>query len=98
MRIDAFADGEAASPAKVATVRWRAGSPRFALWNCKGVGLILAMAILVPWLLMARRAPASHPSGRAVGVSRVPILSLAFAPDGRSVATTDEGGFVTLWQ
>jgi WD40 repeat protein len=103
VRNDVMADGEAvgrAGPGRagVESGRWRVRRARFALGNYRGIGLLVAMALFVPWLPMARWEPASHPSRRAPGLSRVPIVSLAFASDGRTLATSDERGFVTLWQ
>src|SRR5579884_4157445 len=95
---DLSATGEACSLPEATSGRARAGRTRFALWNGTRIGLVLALASLVLWLPTHRWLPATAPTRRAAGTARVPVAGLALAPDGRSLATADGLGHVTLWR
>ena len=93
MRDDELAHDEAADgPDGVRCRRSRSGGTRFAFWNHKEIALLLTPLFVLPWLAAERPGPAIHPSSRATGLSRVPIVGLAYGPDGRTLATADEWG------
>jgi WD40 repeat protein len=98
MRNDAFGSAAASGTVEVESRRWRGVCNLFAYWNRRCIGLLLALAIFVPWSPLSRSLPAMRPSCRAPGSSPVPIVSLAFGADGQTLATTDEFGVATLWQ
>src|SRR5262249_60022191 len=76
----------------------RLGHSWVRLWTGWLIRLILAGVIVLPWL------PIWEPLGHnpamqwARGSTRFPIVALAFAPDGLTIATTHEDGRVVLWE
>ena len=97
MRDDVAGLGAASGPPGAEPRRGRAGRTPSALRNLSWIGMLLAAAIVLPWLPTHRWEPASGPTRRATGPSGVPIMKLVFGPDGRTLATTDESGRATLW-
>jgi WD40 repeat protein len=97
MRDDVAGLEAASGPSGAEPRSGRAGHTRSAAWNLSRIGLLLALAIVLAWLPIHRWEPASGPTRRVTGPSRVPIMRLVFGPDGRTLATTDESGRATLW-
>ena len=67
-------------------------------WSRRCIGLVVLAAVFAPWRPHSTVLPAAAPARRTSGIASSPIVSLAFAPDGQSIATTDEAGQATLWQ
>jgi WD40 repeat protein len=67
-------------------------------WSRRCIGLVVLAAVFAPWRPNSTELPAATRSRRTSGIASSPIVSLAFAPDGRSIATTDQAGQATLWQ
>ncbi len=96
MRSDVFALEAVSSLPETGSVRGRAACSRFTFWNRRRVGLLLAFAVLLAWLPLPRAVPENRPPRRARGTSGNSIVRLAFAPDGQTIATTDDQGRVAL--
>jgi len=95
---DASANRAAFGRFEVESPGWRRVCRHFACWNLPCIGLVLVLAIFVPWPPFARSLPGARPTGRAFGDSSLPITSFAFGGDNQTIATTDESGRATLWQ
>ena len=78
MRDDAIASEAASGPSEIESRRWLAACVRVAFWNRGRLGLLLALAILIPWPPWSRSLTAKKPSRCASGTTRCPIVSLAF--------------------
>jgi WD40 repeat protein len=78
------------------SMRGRAGRPRPRFWTPGRVTLLLATAIGLPWLPALDLPQQVPPLYRARGRGPAPIRRLAFRPDGRALATIDEGGRVQI--
>ncbi len=98
MRDDAFTSESVHTTSGLESRLWRRLCIVFAYWNRRCIGLLLVLAIFLPWPQLSRSVPALKPSRRAPGSSPVVIVSLAFGADGQTLATTDESGLATLWQ
>jgi WD40 repeat protein len=85
------------SPLEAGSRRERTGRTRFVFRRRRSIVLLLALALLAPWLPRHWRVPASQPSHRAYYTGQSAIGSLAFSPDGQTLATTDGSGHVTIW-
>jgi WD40 repeat protein len=66
------------------------------LWNRRRIGLLLPAVLVLPWLPIFGPPKDATPAKRVRGVGDVPILSLAFAPDGATIATIQADWKVTL--
>jgi WD40 repeat protein len=98
MRDDASAHRAAVGRFEVESPGWRRVCRLFTYWNRRCIGLVLIVAIFVPWPPFARSLPGAKPTRRAYGASSLPITSIAFGGDSRTIATTDQSGCATLWQ
>lgn len=78
------------------TATGRVASIRLRWWNRRRVGLLLAGAILLPWLPIPRPWPETRTARRSFGTSGTVIKRLAFGLDAQVVATVDERGSVRL--
>ncbi len=75
---------------------WNSAQVGTVFWNRRRIGLVLILLVLFPWLPMPGRVPSSGPVRRQL-VSRGDYLTrIAFAPDGRSLATADIQGRTVL--
>ena len=91
MRSDDIVPGEGSEFAGVGPGRSRAGRATFRLWT-RGRMVLLLGAIGLPWLPALVTPQEAPPLHRARGDVACTILSLAFSPDGATIATTDERG------
>jgi WD40 repeat protein len=98
MRDGAFTSRQADDRCVHESTPGRTGHNRFAPGNYRWLGLLLVLAIVMPWPSSHRSGPPMKPSRRAAGSSPVPLVSLAFGADGQTLATTDEAGLATLWR
>ena len=98
MRDDAAPTEAAFGLFDVASRGWSNVCNFFALWNRRCIGLLLALAILIPWTPFSRSMPTMKPSYFALGTSPISIVSFAFGADGQTIATTDESGRAILWR
>lgn len=96
MRDEGSAAGAESRPIDARPMRGQVGRIRFGFWNFTRLGLVLALAVLLSCLSIGRRPPETSPARRLPGAARVPIAGLAFAPDGRSLATIDQSGSVAI--
>jgi WD40 repeat protein len=75
--------------------RSRAGRPRYRRWTRGRIALLLT-AIGLPWLPIFQAPQGDPPMHRARGEAGTSICSLAFSPDGQTIAVTDDRGRVRL--
>jgi WD40 repeat protein len=76
--------------------RSRIGTSRWRIWSRRRIGLLLLGLAVLPWLPISGPLGVDIPARRVRGVGESPILSLAFAPDGATIATIQMGGHVAL--
>jgi hypothetical protein len=67
--------------------RFRIGRSQVAMCNRRWIGLLVLGVIVLPWLPIFRPPSGTMPTKRAPGVGDALTLALAFAPDGRSLAS-----------
>jgi tricorn protease-like protein len=97
MRDNAVATKARSGPFEFASRGWRRLCYFFEYWNRSCIALLLTLAIFVPSSRLSPSVPMTKCSRRAHGTAPACIVSLAFAADGQSIATTDESGRATLW-
>lgn len=96
MRNDEIAAEDGIGVAEVGREGCRVGRTRVGLYNRRRLGVVVMVGSLAPWLPLLRPSPSDAPPRCARGSSGVPIIGLAFAPDGRHAATTDEFGYISV--
>jgi hypothetical protein len=76
--------------------RARIERSRVPLWSRRGIVRLLLGVIVLPWLPIFGPSREATPAERVRGVGDAPLLSLAFAPDGATIATIQINGRVAL--
>ncbi len=97
MRNDPFEPDAACGPSETERTRWRTGRTLLAVSSRRRLGFLLVLMVLMSCLPVPRSVPAIRPARRLRGAAATQIVGLAFGPDGRTLATLDEFGLVTLW-
>ncbi|MHB1558506.1 MAG: WD40 repeat domain-containing protein [Isosphaeraceae bacterium] len=96
MRSHELADGPGSRYPTIGSGRWNSTHVGIVFWNRRRLGLVLVLLILLPWIPTPGSVPTSGPARRLRFRQGDYLIRVAFAPDGRSLATTDIQGRVSL--
>src|SRR5262249_19589087 len=96
MRCDNSGSGPIHREADEGSTRSSMGVSRLPWFSLKGIGLLLLAVVVLPWLPKFARLSDQAPGRRVQGFGDSAILSFAFAPDGRTIATIQTDGRLTL--
>lgn len=75
---------------------WNSAQVGTVFWHRRRIGLVLILLVMLPWVPMPGPVSSGGPARRLVISQGDYLTRLAFAPDGRSLATADIQGHAVL--